>query len=128
MIEGFSNGIYISVETTELHHQQIQKPFLHYFSYQITIKNLTSHSVKLISRFWKIWEAGGKIEHVTGLGVVGIQPIIEPGTSFTYTSGCPLTTNLGKMSGHYSFTNIDTKENFIAQIPPFDLLPKVSLN
>ena len=128
MAEAVSNGFLVTVETNQLLNQQLQKPFLHYFSYQITIKNLTSHPAKLISRFWKIWETGGKIEHVTGLGVVGLQPIIEPGTSFTYTSGCPLTTHLGKMSGHYSFTNIDTNENFLVKIPPFELIPISVLN
>ncbi|MEY2792615.1 MAG: hypothetical protein RJA76_607 [Bacteroidota bacterium] len=128
MSEAISNGIYISVETTQLQDQQLQKPFTYYFSYQITIKNLTSHPTKLISRFWKIWESGGKIEHVSGLGVIGLQPVIEPGTSFTYTSGCPLTTQIGKMSGHYSFTNLDTKENFLVKIPPFPLIPKTLLN
>lgn len=128
MSELISNSFLITVETSQMLNQQLQSPFLHYFSYQITIKNLSPYPAKLISRFWKIWETGGKIEHVTGLGVVGLQPIIEPGTSFTYTSGCPLTSNLGQMSGHYSFTNIETKENFLVKIPPFQLIPTSVLN
>ncbi len=128
MEEAISNGFLVTVKTTHLLNQPLQNPFLHYFSYQITIKNLTPHPAKLISRFWKIWESGGKIEHVNGLGVVGLQPVIEPGTSFTYTSGCPLTTNLGQMSGHYSFTNLETKENFLVKIPPFQLIPSSVLN
>lgn len=128
MSEAISNGFVIKVETTQLLNQTIQKPFIHFFSYQITIKNLNPFPAKLIGRFWKIWEMGGKIEQVSGLGVVGLQPIIEPNTSFTYTSGCPLTTNLGKMSGHYSFTNVQSGENFLVKIPPFELIANNLLN
>lgn len=128
MKEAISNGFMVSVKTMHMHEQVLKEPFIHYFTYQITIKNLTTQPAKLISRFWKIWETGGKIEHVTGLGVVGLQPIIEPGNSFTYTSGCPLTTNMGQMSGHYSFTNLETNENFLVKIPPFQLIPNAVLN
>lgn len=128
MVEAVSNGFYIKVETEQLTNIELQKPYLYYFSYQITIKNLTNNPAKLISRFWRIWETGGKIEHVNGMGVVGLQPIIEPGTSFTYSSGCPLTSSLGKMSGHYNFLQLDNNSSFLVKIPPFQLIPQFVLN
>jgi ApaG protein len=128
MVESVSNGFYVQVVTEQMKDVQLQEPYIYYFSYQITIKNLTNYPAKLISRFWKIWESGGKIEHVNGLGVVGLQPIIEPGSSFTYTSGCPLTTSLGQMSGHYNFIQLETNASILVKIPPFQLIAQSVLN
>lgn len=128
MVESVSNGFYVQIVTEQMNDVQLQEPYIYYFSYQITIKNLTNYPAKLISRFWKIWESGGKIEHVNGLGVVGLQPIIEPGTSFTYTSGCPLTTSLGQMSGHYNFVQLETNASFLVKIPPFQFIAQSVLN
>ncbi|RXK52123.1 Co2+/Mg2+ efflux protein ApaG [Aquirufa rosea] len=128
MIESISNGFYIAVETQHMSEYEIQKPYQHFFSYQITIKNLSKQPAQLVSRFWKIQDGSGKTEHVNGLGVVGQQPIIEPNHSFTYTSGCPIIGNLGKMSGHYTFLNLEDQSTFTVKIPPFELAPAYILN
>jgi len=91
-----------------------------FFLYTITITNAGHETVQLISRHWIITDANGRIEEVRGPGVVGQQPVLEPGESFTYTSGCPLPTAFGTMEGTYQMV---TKggEHFDAKIAPFTL-------
>ncbi len=91
-----------------------------FFLYTITITNTGAETVQLMSRHWIITDAKGQIEEVRGPGVVGQQPVLAPGESFTYTSGCPLATSFGKMEGTYQMV---TKggESFDAKIAPFTL-------
>jgi ApaG protein len=72
-----------------------------FFLYTIRISNEGLDSVQVLSRHWIIRDATGKIEEVEGDGVVGVQPVIEPGGAFEYTSGCPLSTPFGSMGGTY---------------------------
>ena len=93
----------------------------HYFwAYKIEIQNLGSEVVLLRSRHWRITDANGKIEEVRGAGVVGKQPVLKPGESFAYTSGCPLTTPSGIMVGTYQMQN-ESGETFSIAIPAFSL-------
>ena len=71
------------------------------FLYTITISNESSARVQLLRRHWIITDANGEIEEVEGPGVVGKQPVLEPGQSFEYTSACPLKTPFGSMHGRY---------------------------
>ncbi len=91
-----------------------------FFLYTIEITNEGADTVQLISRHWIITDAEGRIEEVRGPGVVGHQPVLAPGDSFTYTSGCPLTTPFGKMEGTYQMVTADG-ETFEAKIAPFTL-------
>lgn len=93
---------------------------VHAFSYTITIANVGDVAVQLISRHWVIEDATGHTEEVKGLGVVGHQPLLQPGQSFQYTSGCRLRTPNGMMHGHYFFVAEDG-ERFEAPIPAFVL-------
>jgi ApaG protein len=127
MSESVSNGFSIEVKTSQITEFEIQKPYNFYFSYQITIENLSDQPAQLISRFWKIMD-GGNIEQVNGLGVVGLQPVIEPGMSFSYDSGCPLIHPVGQMSGYYQFLNLTSKSSFKVNIPSFELIPMYVLN
>lgn len=91
-----------------------------FFLYTVTIANEGSITTQLISRHWIITDANGKVEEVRGPGVVGEQPVLAPGQSFEYTSGCPLNTSFGTMHGTYQM--ITTKgERFDAAIAPFTL-------
>ena len=128
MPESIYNGFYIAVKTNQILDYEIQKPYNYYYSYQITIKNVSEQPAQLISRFWKIIDGAGNVENVNGLGVVGVQPVFEPGISFTYSSGCPLIHSVGQMSGHYNFLNLETKSSFKVIIPPFELIPSFALN
>lgn len=96
------------------------------FAYTITISNNGLETGQLMSRYWLITDANGKKVEVKGAGVVGEQPIIEPGQSYTYTSGCVLETELGTMEGFYEFVNKSTKESKQVPIPVFRLaIPNV---
>ena len=74
---------------------------IHSFAYTITVTNTGSVPAQLIARHWTIVDAGGHVEEVKGLGVVGQQPLLRPGESFQYTSGCRLRTASGTMHGSY---------------------------
>lgn len=88
------------------------------FAYTITIANIGDAPAQLISRHWIILDADGHREEVRGLGVVGHQPMLQPGESFEYTSGCRLRTPTGSMEGSYRFVKEDG-EAFEVPIPRF---------
>lgn len=91
-----------------------------FFLYTITITNQGTETVQLVTRHWLITDGTGKIEEVRGPGVVGETPTLGPGETFTYTSGCPLTTPFGMMQGTYQMVTKDG-EQFDATIAPFTL-------
>lgn len=91
-----------------------------FFLYTVRITNEGQKTVRLISRHWIITDAMGKVEEVRGPGVVGKQPVLAPGESFEYTSGCPLTLPFGTMHGTYQMVN-DRSEEFEIEIAPFTL-------
>lgn len=90
------------------------------WAYTVTIANNGAASVRLRSRHWVITNEAGEVEEVRGAGVVGEQPLIEPGSSYTYTSGCPLTTPSGIMVGSYGMEREDG-DAFEVAIPAFSL-------
>ena len=91
-----------------------------FFLYTVNVTNEGSETVQLMSRHWIITDGMGKIEEVRGPGVVGKQPVLAPGQSFEYTSGCPLTTPFGSMHGTYQMVN-QAAEKFDIEIAPFTL-------
>jgi ApaG protein len=90
----------------------------YFYSYRIRIRNLEGQRCQLISRHWLITDANGHKQEVVGDGVVGQQPVIEPGREFSYTSGCLLETPVGTMEGYYVMCT-DDGEEFHAPIAPF---------
>ena len=97
------------------------------FAYQITITNRSDSAVKLLNRHWIITHGNGYIQEVKGEGVVGEQPRLLPGQSFTYTSGALIPTNTGSMTGEYEFTT-DEGHRFSVEIPEFVLALPESLH
>jgi ApaG protein len=91
-----------------------------FFLYTITITNEGGETSQLLSRHWIITDGGGRVEEVRGAGVVGKQPVLAPGESFTYTSGCPLQTPFGIMEGTYQMAT-GGGEHFDVRIAPFAL-------
>ncbi len=89
-----------------------------FFLYTIRITNLSDVTTQLVSRHWIIRDATGREEEVKGPGVVGEQPVLEPGDAFEYTSGCPLPTPFGSMLGSYQMVTADG-ERFDAEIAEF---------
>jgi ApaG protein len=90
------------------------------FAYTITIKNVGSVPAQLVSRHWIITDGHNEVQEVRGLGVVGKQPLLQPGESFQYTSGSSLTTPIGTMKGTYQMVAEDGT-HFEAEIPEFVL-------
>jgi ApaG protein len=95
------------------------------FAYTITIRNLGELPAQLIARHWIITDANNEVQEVRGLGVVGNQPLLKPGESFEYSSGCSLATPVGTMKGTYQMVGEDGTR-FEAEIPEFVLaIPRV---
>ena len=90
------------------------------FAYTITIENVGTVAAQLISRHWLITDGNNEVQEVRGLGVVGKQPLLQPGESFEYTSGSSLTTPIGTMKGTYQMVGEDGTR-FDAEIPEFVL-------
>jgi len=97
------------------------------FAYTITITNRADVPVKLLSRHWIITHGNGYVEEVRGEGVVGLKPRLEPGESFSYSSGALIPTRSGSMSGSYEFTT-DQGKRFRVPIPEFVLAAPQSLH
>jgi ApaG protein len=91
-----------------------------FFLYTVSISNESDQTAQLVTRHWVINDASGQVEEVRGPGVVGQQPVIEPGQSFEYTAGCPLTTPYGSMRGSYQMVTADGSR-FDAEIAEFAL-------
>ena len=115
-----SDSINIKVETAYLPDQSDPPEDRYVFSYTITISNNGELPARLISRHWVITDANGKVQEVTGDGVVGEQPHLNPGEVFRYSSGAILETPVGAMQGLYRM-EADNGVNFDAPIAPFTL-------
>ncbi|WP_225307420.1 Co2+/Mg2+ efflux protein ApaG [Nitrincola iocasae] len=118
--KSMGENMHIAIDTAYLHEQSDPDAHRYVFSYHITITNQNPVPVQLISRRWVITDGNEQIQEVTGEGVVGEQPTIEPGQSYSYTSGTVLPTEVGSMQGHYCMMTDETGE-FIAPIPAFTL-------
>jgi ApaG protein len=92
----------------------------YFWLYTIEIRNEGEVTVELKSRYWRITDGNGKVQEVHGNGVVGVEPVIHPGQAFRYTSGVPLQTPTGFMSGHYSMV-LEGGEPLEVEIPAFSL-------
>lgn len=110
----------ISVKTRYLAEQSDPERAHYVFAYTITIRNTGQVAAQLISRYWTIVDATNHVERVSGLGVVGHQPLLQPGEQFEYTSGAALATPHGSMAGKYLCVAEDG-EQFEAKIPEFIL-------
>ena len=98
------------------------------FNYKVTITNRNKNNIQLVNRAWIITDGNGNVSEVKGKGVVGEQPIIAPGESFHYTSGCVFPTPIGFMQGHYSMLDIEMDSYFTVAIPVFRLAQQASLH
>lgn len=128
MPHAITRGVRVEVECEYIPDRSDPEKNHYFFAYHVTISNQGKETVQLISRHWIITDSNGKREEVTGPGVVGEQPVLEPGESFEYTSFCPLTTPMGAMQGTYQMVTNDG-EKFDALIPTFSLIQeKVTLH
>lgn len=117
--------IQVAVQVRYLADQSDEADNRHVFAYTITLANQGEQAVQLLSRHWVITDANNHVQEVRGKGVVGEQPVIQPGQSFEYTSGTVLATQVGTMSGSYQMRVVDDGE-FSVPIPQFVLsVPRV---
>jgi len=115
-----TDGIEIAVEPHYLDDQSEPEAHRFLWAYTVVIANHSSHTVQLETRYWRITNEQGQVEEVEGPGVVGEHPLLGPGDSYQYTSGCPLNTPSGTMVGHYVMRR-DDGTRFKAIIPAFSL-------
>ncbi|MES3017344.1 MAG: Co2+/Mg2+ efflux protein ApaG [Bacteroidota bacterium] len=128
MVTKITDGVKISVET--IYQPEYSNPANEHFmfAYRVNIENLTENSVQLLNRHWDIFDSNGTKREVEGEGVVGQQPVIEPGDNHEYVSGCNLKTDMGSMKGSYEMERIVDGAKFSVNIPEFYLIAPYKLN
>ncbi len=128
MVEQITCGIKISVETHFEGTFYKDYKVNYAFGYEVTIENKSEHTVQLNSRYWAIFDALNHVKTVKGKGVIGKQPVLQPGEQHHYNSGCVLSSPFGAMKGHYNMINLMTNQKFKVAIPSFKLMAPFSIN
>lgn len=125
MVTAITEGIHVSIES--IYQAEFSSPHQqHYvFTYKANIENHSKATVQLIRRKWEIFDAGQSFKLVEGDGVVGQQPVLEPGHSHQYVSGCNLKSGLGKMRGSYFMERLKDGKILEVIIPEFQLIADV---
>jgi ApaG protein len=128
MVSQITRGIKISVNTI-FEGTYFKNHKIHFaFSYEITIENHSKDSVQLNSRHWEIFDSLNNLEIVDGEGVIGKKPVLKPGETHTYSSGCLLSSPHGAMQGHFNMINFTTTKSFKVIVPTFKLNAPFALN
>ena len=120
MYRATTRGVEVQVTPRFLSERSSPENGYYFWAYTIEITNRGTATVQLKTRHWKITDANGRLQEVKGAGVVGETPTLEPGKSFEYTSGVPLPTPSGFMTGTYGMVS-ESGEGFDVQIPAFSL-------
>ena len=120
MYSATTRGVHVSVTPSFMESESSPKDNRYFWAYTIDIVNEADQTVQLIARHWRITDGHGQLHEVKGPGVVGEQPVLKAGERFTYTSGCPLDTPHGSMTGIFQMVAEDGA-SFEAAIPPFPL-------
>lgn len=128
MVQQVTEGVKIMVETFYQPAQSNPMSSEYLFAYRITIENLSTFPVRLLSRHWHIMDSNGTYRQVEGEGVVGQQPVIDPECTYQYTSGVNLHSDIGKMYGSYLMENLVSKKKMKVTIPQFLLVAPAKLN
>ncbi len=128
MVTEITDGVKVSVET--IYQPEYSNPANEHFmfAYRVNIENLSEYTVQLMRRHWDIFDSNGTRREVDGEGVVGEQPVIEPGDMHEYVSGCNLKTDMGSMKGRYEMKRVVDGEVFDVSIPEFFLIAPFKLN
>lgn len=115
-----TRSVKVTVEPRFLDDQSTPEEHRYVWAYQVEIENVGADTVQLLARHWRITDSNGGTHEVVGEGVVGEQPVLRPGEKFKYTSGTPLPTPSGIMSGSYRMITTEG-DSFDVEIPPFSL-------
>jgi len=128
VVTAITKGVKVTVETE--YQPEYSSPSQHHyvFTYRITIQNGSAHTIQLLRRKWYIHDANTSVRTVEGEGVVGQQPIMEPGEQHQYVSGCNLKSGIGKMYGSYEMEQIIDGARFHVSIPEFLMIFPYKLN
>jgi ApaG protein len=128
MVAKITEGVKVSV-STEYQSDYSNPPQNHFvFTYKILIENFSDYTVQLLRRHWHIHDAQSETREVIGEGVVGMQPVLEPGEQHEYISGCNLKSGIGKMVGTYTMQRIVDGKLFEVNIPEFTMIAPYRLN
>lgn len=123
-----TNGIRILVESMFVPEQTSMQRNHVVFAYRIHMVNETNDTVQLLLRHWEISDSNGETRAVDGEGVIGKQPVLQPGQGHTYISGCVLNSLMGKMEGYYTFRRLSDGSAFQVRIPEFTLMAPFLMN
>lgn len=128
MITAITEGIVVSVEAT--YQAEFSSPHQQHFvfTYKVKIENKSPYTIQLLRRKWEISDAGDTSKIVEGDGVIGQQPILEPGDFHQYISGCNLKSGLGKMKGFYYMEKVKDGKIIAVAIPEFHLISTIFNN
>jgi len=128
MVTQITRGIKISV-ITSFEGTYFKNYKIHFaFTYEITIENHSKDSVQLNARHWEIFDSLNDIEIVDGEGVIGKKPVLKPGETHSYSSGCLLSSPYGAMNGFFTMINFTTAKSFKVIVPTFRLSAPYALN
>lgn len=128
MTTEITQGIKVSVETEYQPEYSSPVQFHYVFTYRIMIENRSQNTIQLLRRHWFIHDAGVSRKEVEGEGVVGQQPILEPGQTHQYVSGCNLKSGLGRMYGSYLIERLVDGQRFEVTIPEFTMVVPFKYN
>jgi ApaG protein len=128
MVQQVTEGVSITVEIFYQPAQSNPMSSEYLFAYRVTIENLSTMPIKLLRRHWHIIDSNGTYREVEGEGIIGQQPMIEPGGSHQYVSACNLRTDMGKMYGTYQMENLYNKKLFKVNIPEFQMIAPFKMN
>lgn len=128
MVTDITQGVRVSVETEYQPGYSSPSQHHHVFTYKVTIENQSDFTIQLMRRHWFIIDAGFSSREVEGEGVVGNQPVLEPGMRHQYVSGCNLKSGIGKMSGTFLMERVVDGTEFRVRIPEFQMTAPFRLN
>ncbi|MBX2963474.1 MAG: Co2+/Mg2+ efflux protein ApaG [Cyclobacteriaceae bacterium] len=128
MVTEITQGIRVTVETEYQPAYSSPSQYHYVFTYKVTIENQSENTIQLLRRHWYISDAGYNSREVEGEGVVGQQPVLEPGQSHQYVSGCNLKSGIGKMIGTYLMERVVDGTQLTIIIPEFVMIAPIRLN
>lgn len=128
MVTEITQGVKVSVETEYQPEYSSPSQYHYVFTYRIAIENQSDNTIQLLRRHWFIHDINTSVREVEGEGVVGQQPVIEPGQLHRYVSGCNLKSGIGKMTGTYLMERIVDGKKFEVNIPEFIMVVPFKYN
>ncbi|MDL5044473.1 Co2+/Mg2+ efflux protein ApaG [Oscillatoria amoena NRMC-F 0135] len=128
MVTEVTQGIRVTVETEYQPAYSSPSQYHYVFTYKITIENQSENTIQLLRRHWYVHDAAYTVREVEGEGVVGQQPVLEPGQVHQYVSGCNLKSGIGKMTGTYLMERIVDGTKLTVNIPEFVMVTPIRLN